>query len=878
MAMGPDQKWHVVSGDCMWRIAATVYGDGRRWQEIARVNGVSLTTALIYPGQVFVIPGITPGYGGSGSTTTPDTPTPSKQADINFMALVADSERTMGVGLVYSRDNFDNHYMVKAKYTTAESGESYIWLESDPDYPTEGSEVTSNYFTLEFPEVAQKIVIYVKPISTLKPGTQERYWTDGQWSEKSYDFRDNPPQLPPDPSFTINNQNLLELDFQNIQETFNGTGIEVAVYQDDTLKYLTGIIEINTETAYAHYSATVDPGHRYKIRCRGVRGDIYGGWTNFSSNEYSTPVSPEEITKLEVKAVTEQATTRYDLYIEWPASESATSYQVQYAYLIEDLPDNPVGSAQTTGNETHLTLTNVTTGHEYFVQVRSVNTKGGAITWSDIKSTTVGTKPAPPTTWSLSSSCILGQNMKLYWQNNSTDGSLEKTARIQFTITDTGGLSHVVVKTVNRDNSDPDKYLDPSVYIFNTTDPDFSDIEQGYTFKWKVQTCGASGEYSDFSTEREVNVYAEPTLTLGLQNAAGLPITEVNEYPFIITALAGPSAQRPISYYIEIVANEDYITSDDFGEKVAVHNGDIVYSKFLDPTISAWSFLLEMTPANVNLQNTINYTINCSCSMDSGLLAVESLTFDTNIPRNDFIDVSADVKVDKETLTATLHPYCKMYNRDEDEEIIITTPGTCYLSVYRREYDGSFTEIIKNVQNREDLFVTDPHPALDYARYRIVCKNTNNGEIYYNDIPIVKVGEPAIVIQWAETTSDYNVTSKEKVEPAWAGTMIKLPYNVDISDNRTPDVSFIEYAGREHPVAYYGTQLGDGASWTAVIPASDKDTLYALRRMSRWTGDFYVREPSGLGYWANVTVSYNIDHCAVTIPVSFSVKRVEGGM
>ena len=53
---------------------------------------------------------------------------------------------------------------------------------------------------------------------------------------------------------------------------------------------------------------------------------------------------------------------------------------------------------------------------------------------------------------------------------------------------------------------------------------------------------------------------------------------------------------------------------------------------------------------------------------------------------------------------------------------------------------------------------------------------------------------------------------------------------------------------------------------------------YSLRRLSRWTGDVYVREPSGTGYWANIKVSLNIEHLAVTIPVSLSVTRVEGGM
>ena len=42
-------------------------------------------------------------------------------------------------------------------------------------------------------------------------------------------------------------------------------------------------------------------------------------------------------------------------------------------------------------------------------------------------------------------------------------------------------------------------------------------------------------------------------------------------------------------------------------------------------------------------------------------------------------------------------------------------------------------------------------------------------------------------------------------------------------------------------------------------------------------GDVYVREPSGTGYWALVEVNYSVNPLELTIPVSISVTRVEGG-
>ena len=107
--------------------------------------------------------------------------------------------------------------------------------------------------------------------------------------------------------------------------------------------------------------------------------------------------------------------------------------------------------------------------------------------------------------------------------------------------------------------------------------------------------------------------------------------------------------------------------------------------------------------------------------------------------------------------------------------------------------------------------------------------------------------------------------------------MLKLPYNIDVSDSNDSDVTLVEYIGRKRPVSYYGTQLGSTSSWKVDIPKYDTDTLYALRRLAIWLGDVYVREPSGSGYWAHIKVSYSQEHCNLVIPVSFEITRVDGG-
>lgn len=201
------------------------------------------------------------------------------------------------------------------------------------------------------------------------------------------------------------------------------------------------------------------------------------------------------------------------------------------------------------------------------------------------------------------------------------------------------------------------------------------------------------------------------------------------------------------------------------------------------------------------------------------------------------------------------------------------------LAVYRREFNGEFVEIGSGLNNTSNTFVTDPHPALDYARYRVVATVDDTGAVSYYDVPGYPTGCPAIIIQWDEAWTEFDVAEGEPLaQPSWSGSLLKLPYNVDTSESNTIDMTLVKYAGRKNPVGYYGTQKGYKCTLSAEIPADDKETLYQLRRLADWSGDVYVREPSGIGYWATVAVSMSQTHLELTIPVSISVTRVEGGM
>lgn len=865
-------KWRVARGDCLWNIARAVYRNGARWSEIASANGLATSgNPIIYPGQLFNLPGIT-----SGAPASAPAPAPKPQvtrANIDWMALTSGSEREMLA--IWSYNNHERFWTRWEQWDNA----GHLLMISENKNAEFHDEIRQSIETGKTTEGWNIIRFSVRPVD--KDGNP---LANTDWAWREYDFRNNPPQLPPDPEFNINDQNKATITFNNIDKNINADSIEVAIYQDNTIKYKTAKVAINTETHYAKYIQDVDPGHEYKVRARAVRGNIYGGWTNFTNNDMSLPIAPSEITTLRPQKISEQQAVTYGVLVEWPKVETVKKYQVQWTtdLIYFDTPTDTEPHEQDTkeGQGSRLLITDIDKGHEYFFRVRSYNDKGYSMNWTPIKSVILGTVPSAPTTWSNVTSAVLGEDLNLYWKHNSTDESLETFARIHITGIDSAHPELVSFeKTIVIENTKPEEEKDQNgVYTINTKDSEWSGLlSDGFIIKWKVQTAGVIGVYSDWSIEREVNVYTQPTLELDLTNKDGISIDEVDGFPFHISVLARPATQKPISYYIEVVSNDGYNTVDNVGEVKVVNPGDKVYQRYYDPKKNAWRFLLEMTPAIIDLKSGINYTINVTVSMDSGLSAVATKNFNVSLDETGYSPY-ANIIIDKETLTASIHPYC-MENYEDNGEVKQRLSENCTLAVYRREYDGTFTEIATEIENAENTYVVDPHPSLDYARYRIVARVNETGTISYCDVKAVKVGEPSIVIQWSEKwfKFDYN-PDEDNLEVPWAGSMLKLPYNVDVSENKNPDVSLIEYAGRKHPVSYYGTQIGESASWNTEIPVEDKETLYGLRRLSRWTGDVYVREPSGTGYWANITVSLNINHLEVTIPVSFSIKRVEGGM
>ena len=886
-------KHKVVWGDTLSHLAVKYK---TTVSSIAKLNNIK-NIHRIYVGQVLYIsgkPSSSSGGGGSssggGGGSAPAAP--PNNVHIHAFGLQADTERTFFAQWWWEREHTKG-FRVIWKYETKNG----LWFVGSD------SEVNQWESIYNVPANATKVQVKVLPISETysSNNNQVSYWTASWCTWRTYDLNDLPPKAPPTPTVTLQDYTLT-CRVENLE--VNGNEIEFEIVYNDYTTFKMGVATIITSAA--SYSCTLNAGLTYKARCRTKRWGTYSEWSKYTAPITTKPSAPAQILAC-------MATSKTSVLLKWTPVETAEKYGIEYTKKKEYFDGSNAITKVDNITTTQYEITGMEAGERYFFRVKAINSKGES-GFTAPATVVIGTKPSAPTTWSSTSTVIVGEELLLYWVHNSEDESKETTAELELNINGTK-----ITKTIK--NTNPDEENKTSVYSHATTG-----MIEGATIRWRVRTAGITMEYGDWSVERTINVYAPPTLSLELLNHKGNPFNVLESFPFYIRGKAGPATQKAISFHVSMVALNSYETVDEIGNVKMVVEGDEVYSAFFDISTE---LMLEIMPGSVDLQNNVEYEITCTVAMDSGLSTSVVNKFTVSWIDETFVP-NAEITVDKDTLAAHIRPYCEHYpdiyyqvvyenqqwirtsvvlpkieGISVDDAFTQTYDDIVYagmhmnvlthfcivksdkavpitdltLSVYRREFNGSFTEIGKNLVNTDNTFVTDPHPSLDYARYRIVAISTATGSVSYVDLPAYYIGEKSIVIQWNERWSNYNAIEDIATEkPAWAGSMLKLPYNIDVSDSNDTDVTLVNYIGRQHPVSYYGTQVGSKATWNVDIPRQDVDTIYALRRLAIWMGDVYVREPSGSGYWANLNVSFSQTHKETVIPVTIGLKRVEGGV
>lgn len=893
----------VKKGDTLSEIAAKYK---TTVSTLAKLNNIK-NVNLIYPGQKITISSSTK---ASAAKKTTATTTSSNKPTVNHFGIQSGTDNTLFATWTWSKSNTENYRYI----WYYDTGDSVWFIGSD-------STTTDKQCTYSIPDNAKRVKFKVKPNSKKKTvnNKETTYWTASWSTEKIFNATNLAPDKPGTPSVKIEKFKLTA-ELSNI-DTRNATHIQFQIVKNDSTVFKTGSAEIKTRSA--SYSCSVNAGEEYKVRVRAYKGKLYSDWSDYSDNVSTIPATPATF-------IVCRANSETSVYLEWKAVTSATEYSIEYAEKKTYFDLTTQTATQDGIKLTKFEITGLESGKEYFFRLRSKN-EAGESGWSEIKSCVIGEAPAAPTTWSSTTTAIVGESLNLYWVHNSKDGSSQTYAELELTI-DGKTETETIKNTTDEDEKDK-----TSVYSIDT-----KQFTEGSKILWRVRTAGITKQYGEWSVQRTVDIYAAPSLELHVTDADKNDLSLITSFPFYISALAWPETQTPIGYHVTITSNDIYEAIDNIGNTQTINSGQEVYSKYFDINEN---LLVEMMPEFVDLENNVSYTVTCIVSMNSGLTAESSVEFSVEWT-DDYYQPDAEIGIDPDTLVAHIRPYCEYFpikyykvNYDSETDIYTATTeeideiegapieiqngtithedgteeeitinaftdteelvylaedGSLFymaestesvlaedvtLSVYRREYDGGFVEIGSELVNSSNTYVTDPHPALDYARYRVVAITNKTGAVSFYDVPGYIVGEKSIVIQWDEEWSNFNTTEEEPLEqPPWSGSLIKLPYNVDVSESNSNDVEHITYAGRKHPVSYYGTHVGETSSWSAEIEKSDKDTIYALRRLRTWMGDVYVREPSGIGYWATVSVSFGQTHCELTVPVSIEITRVEGGM
>ena len=525
--MATNKTHTVVKGDTLSAIAKK-YGTTVNY--LAKLNNIA-NVNLIYVGQVLKISETV-----TVTTSNPNTTSNANATKVTITAfgLQSNTDRTFFATWSWPRgytDKFDVRWFYgtgdKAKFTGSSTSVDSI----------DNSQPQSTYTP---PENATYVSFQVKPIATThKVNDVDTYHWTAQWStEQFYYMKDLPPAVPPNPSVTLEDYTL-KIEVTGIASEV--TDIEFEIIQNDSKVYKIGTSKVTTSVA--RYSCTVSPGYDYKVRCRAIKNKIYGGWTDYSSNVQTKPNKPTQIT--EIRAVSETVMT-----LTWTEVANAESYDIEYATVLDYLGASNASTIINNITGPRYTITGLNSGEKYFVRVRAVN-KQGESDWTEASSIILGGVPAAPTTWSSTSTAVVGEEMRLYWMHNSKDGSKETKAELKYIVDDGSPVIKAVLKTNISD--------DVSYYYLSTRS-----FKEGASIRWSLRTAGVTGEYGPWSATRMISIYAPPSLSLILSSdkTANSIIKNITKYPFYITANAGPDSQNPIGFHISVIAKDSYETMD----------------------------------------------------------------------------------------------------------------------------------------------------------------------------------------------------------------------------------------------------------------------------------------------------------------------------
>lgn len=751
------------------------------------------------------------------------------------------------------------------------------------------------------PDNAIGVRIKIKPIAKTHKvnGKEKAYWKISHYSKLVYHLSVRKKYI------TTPSAPTVEVKNYTAKVTVNHTDkmcSQVAIYVvDDSTKTIAGYGIVTLYYGRGTLSVNLQPNRTYRAYCVALVSSAYSSaYQNSEASAYSSDFETVPTTPT-ISSLISTSETSVDIVL--AAVTNAESYEVQYAenqdYFDKSDAVNSKKIEVVKGSSTKkLYITGLETGKIWFFRIRGLNGAGSS-PWSNISYITLGLKPNAPTIWSSTYTGVINDEVILYWTHNSLDSSLMTTSELLLKMSYMDEVTGDTIEVEEKvEVKNEEKKEDQNTFAYRFVPQDHISNFDGVVSKleWSVRTKGILDEYSPYSITNIIEFFVKPDVILQFAKTNDwywddLDLETGNIYeamgdfsdyyyddPFIlegfplyVIATVLPIYTRCVDAFFAIYAEETYEGLDYMGNNVWIPRGTEVYSTTMSaPNLEDHIYKLVVPPQEALLDNGIAYRFYARIITNNGMVTEMERYFTVEFEELD-CTLNAEIAYDEENVSTHIEPYCVDDDGKPAEDIL-------YLSVYRQNYDGEFVEIAKDLNNINGITVIDPHPTLRFVKYRLVA-TAMSGQVFYTDLGGYPIPETAIVLQWDESWSEYDLDVEDSYdEPMQKLSMLKLPFNVDTSESNTIDSELVEYIGRKYPVSYFGTQVGQKLSLSADIVADDTDTIYQLRRLATWLGNVYVREPSGHGYWATVAVSFSKTHLEMKIPVKLEITRVEGGV
>lgn len=511
-------------------------------------------------------------------------------------------------------------------------------------------------------------------------------------------------------------------------------------------------------------------------------------------------------------------------------------------------------------------LQGLDTGKRYFFRLRPQTDDAEDAEWSAIHEIVLGTKPSMPSAWNLTTNIIDGETPQANWIHNSTDESSERQSTIEYIIND--GESKTVVVDNPKDDYGEWKTETRSYEFTPESGNKFND---GTVIKWRVRTRGVlPGEYKmvkpGFHFGSDTTITDDDILTLsGWSDWSDWQTIYYNEkpeytvnvgtsFPLSVDAKLNIDTQTLSGMTVELIATTDHQVIDVDGSMHKVVTGDVVFSKTAQ-NLTSTSNTITINAYEMAYGSHVTYDVNVKMTTSAGidLSSTESFTSPTI---NYSESTNSNVRLYADTLTAKVYGLSNSSNS----------------KVYRIEESKRYTEL--DIINNS--YGYDPYAPFKRARYRVVNRNSSGSSITILDSPELYMKD----CDW--TAATWSSPQLKKHQDVILGAFINygekwisLLYNLDISPSYSRNVTTVTYDGRTDPVAYYSNNVTQTDSWSFELDARDRETRNKLMEMSLYSDDVYVREPSGIGYWASVTVSITETHAEYLSSVTLDITRVD---